>query len=163
MKLIFLVLTILLLGCVSTLKTEQQNQSTVQINEFPGDNFSRLVELNTPLECDISYLHQGKLYPSKVYLKGGSDMRVEIVGGSGLSQCTKTISIVQGDKIYFGCENKTILPGCDWFSSDYDQKNPGRSATFDFTLTRASEINCRRWSFDLQKVATPGKVCSLSN
>ena len=146
-------------GCISS-TNDLARVHYNQTNEFPGYNFSSVVELNTPLECVITYAYGGQPYESKVYMRGRYDMRVEVVGGSGLSQCTKTISIVRGDSVYVSCE-KSILSGCDWFSSSYDQRHPGKSSTFDFTQTRASEISCRKWVFDPEKFSTEGRICNL--
>src|SRR5512143_2098086 len=104
-------------------------------NTYPGKDFAALAGLGIPLGCDITYLYQGKSFQAKVYMKGGSDIRVETVGGSGLSQCVKTISIVQGRRVYVGCENKTVIPSCDWFTSSYNPSVPGQSSTFDFSKT----------------------------
>ena len=165
MKLFFSILFLVcFLGCIASSPNTNKSQTSLSLkNDYPGYNFSSLVALNVPLECDISYIYQGQSYLGKVYMKGSSDMRVEIVLGSSLSQCAKTISIVSGNKIYVGCENKTILPSCVWFSSEYNPLRPGKSSTFDFTETRSSEISCKNWVFDLEKFSTPGAICNLGN
>lgn len=130
-------------------------------NTYAGKDFAALLSLNVPLQCDITYIYQGRSFQAKAYLKGGSDIRVETVGGSGLSQCSKTISIVQGTRVYVGCENKTVIPSCDWFTSGYDPSVPGQSSTFDFSKTPADQISCADWAYDPSYFSTQGRTCSL--
>ncbi|MFN7991443.1 MAG: hypothetical protein U0R44_04775 [Candidatus Micrarchaeia archaeon] len=128
---------------------------------YAGKDFPSLVSLGLPLECDITYTYSGKPGTSKVYLKGGSELRVETVGGAGMSQCSKTVSIVRKDKVFVGCDGKMIMPSCDWFGSDYDPALPGESSTFNFRETPPSQISCRDWAYDQSKFVTGGNVCHL--
>jgi hypothetical protein len=128
---------------------------------YAGMDFAALAALGTPVQCDINYTYQGRQYPAKVYMRGGGEIRVEVAGGSGLSQCAKTISIVQADKVYVGCQNKTVLPSCDWFSSSYNPQAPGQSSTFDFSLTPPSAFSCSDWSYDPSLFSASGRVCRL--
>ncbi len=128
---------------------------------YAGKDFAALSSLNVPLACDITYIYQGRTYQAKAYMKGGSDIRVETVGGSGLSQCVKTISIVQGQRLYVGCENKTVIPSCDWFTSGYDPSVPGQASTFDFSKTPPDQISCADWAYDPSYFSTQGRTCSL--
>ena len=130
-------------------------------NAYPGKDFASLAALGIPLECDITYIYQGRSFQAKVYMKGGSDIRVETIGGSGLSQCVKIISIVQASKVYVGCENKTVIPSCDWFTSGYNPQVPGQSSTFDFSRTPPEQISCSDWVYDQSYFSTAGRTCSL--
>jgi hypothetical protein len=129
--------------------------------QYAGKTFSELVALDLPLECDINYTYQGKAGYSRVLLKGGAELRVETVGGAGMSQCSKTISIVRGSTVYVGCDGKMIMPSCDWFRSSYDPSEPGVSSTFNFKDLPPSQIACRDWEYDSSEFDTPGNSCHL--
>ncbi len=129
--------------------------------QYSGLDFAGLVALEAPLQCNITYIYQGRSYQSQVWMKGGGQMRVESIGGSGLPQCNKTISIVQGSHVYVGCEGKTVIPSCDWFVSSYDPLTPGISSTFYFRNVPADQISCQDWAYDPSVFLTSGNECSL--
>lgn len=141
-------------------QSTQPNQSATP-NPYSGKDFAALTKLDAPLKCQIGYVYQGKWFTSTAYLRGAGDIRVESVGGSGLSQCAKTITIVQGMRTYVGCENKTVLPSCDWFVSSYNPQVPGQSSTFDFSMTSPGNISCSDWQFDPSYFLAQGRTCSL--
>ncbi|HSB46870.1 MAG TPA: hypothetical protein VLD37_02565 [Candidatus Bilamarchaeum sp.] len=130
-------------------------------SQYAGKTFPELVALGIPLQCEISYTYQGKPGSSNVYFKGGAEIRVETVGGAGMSQCTRTISIVRDTRVYVGCDGKQVMPSCDWFRSDYDPARPGESSTFNFYETSPSQISCRDWAYDKTVFATAGNVCHI--
>ncbi len=129
--------------------------------QYAGLDFAGLVALEAPLQCNITSIYQGKSFQSQVWMKGGGQIRVESVGGAGLSQCAKTISIVQGSKVYVGCENKTVIPSCDWFVSSYNPLTPGVSSTFYFRNVPADQMTCQDWAYDPSVFTTSGTDCSL--
>ncbi|MEW6722369.1 MAG: hypothetical protein AB1324_03840 [Candidatus Micrarchaeota archaeon] len=130
-------------------------------NKYSGKTFAWLVALDVPLVCEINYTWQGKPGYSKVYMKGGDELRVETVGGAGMAQCSKTISIVRGTRVYVGCEGKMVMPSCDWFRSDYDPAEPGVSSTFNFRDVSPSQILCADWEYSSESFSTPGNSCHL--
>ncbi len=132
-----------------------------QPGPYAGLGFSDLAALETPLQCNVTYIYQGKSFQSALFMKGGSQIRVESVGGSGLSQCGKTISVIAGSKQYVGCENKTVIPSCNWFVSAYNPQAPGRASAFDFSNVPPEQFSCGNWTYDPAMFLTPGTECSM--
>ncbi len=177
-----LILTILLFGCAgqasqaqapagntTTPAGDQSPQPYIpQANPQPpapgpysGLDFAALAALDSPIQCNITSVYQGRSFQSQVWMKGASQMRVESVGGAGLSQCTKTISVVEGSKVYVGCEGKQVIPSCDWFVSAYNPQAPGLSSTFDFTNLPPAQMDCRDWAYDPSQFLAKGNDCSM--
>ncbi len=115
--------------------------------------------MEIPLECDVSYTYAGREVQARLFINGESEIRVE--SPAGMTQCKKTVTLILGTRQYVGCEEKMIMPSCDWFKSSYDPENAGRASSFDFSSLPASQITCRDWEYDSSSFSAGGTVCQL--
>jgi hypothetical protein len=122
-------------------------------------DFSGLVAMGIPLECDVEYTYSGKAVDARMLISADSEIRVE--SPEGMQQCAETITVIRGTRQYVGCEGKMIIPSCDWFKSGYDPGRPGKAASFDFSQVPASSISCRDWEYDASAFSTGGTICEL--
>lgn len=156
------------------MEENQKEENTNSENDFFGKTFSQLSMLGVPLQCDIITKIDGESTKSKVYMKGDSEIRSEIVIDSNAG-CENFIYIMKNNKAYMGCQEGEIFEGiamfegCNWIefetnegTVENDESSYSYSAsTPDFDSVPESDISCMPWIYDSSKFDISGKVCNI--
>jgi hypothetical protein len=130
--------------------------------------FAALVALGVPLQCDITSTSGGVTTTSKIYMKGSTDMRIEVPG----SDCANTVMIMKNDekKLYMGCEGQDeFIPGsgCKWLVMKTDGSGTptggSTSVNTNYANVPPSQINCEAWVYNDNLFEVDGEVCDFSN
>ncbi len=190
-KMLFLILIcgIFVFGCLGTpdntepkqeipADTEQESvdEETVDLN---GLSYTELVQLNTPLECDISIVvGNDNEFNVKMYSNGAGDVRFDYGTDYPLAMgCANTFQVLSGNYVSTGCEGKPAMAeiGCDYMKYeldangdiDYESESDGNTVSYSQEITSAfaalpaSAFVCKPWVYDASVFTPSGQGCTL--
>jgi uncharacterized protein YceK len=130
-----------------------------------GLDYSGLVALGVPVECDVTIQNPTETFNVKMFFKGGDEFRSEYSSSEqDMSECQKIISIYKQDTLYVGCEGEQVIPdmGCDWMEFEATEES-GSFSSDDLDDVPPSSWSCKPWIYDASKFAVTGKSCSLED
>jgi hypothetical protein len=136
--------------------------------DLSGMTYAAIMALNIPVECNITTTYEGTTSIVHIYYKDSANWRSEMLTPQ-LESCQKTISIFKDDEVYTGCEDGSMIPGCDWFLSVMDTETTENlqqniedlpASSYDYSDIPSSNIDCALWIYEESKLTPSGVICT---
>ncbi|HSB46868.1 MAG TPA: hypothetical protein VLD37_02555 [Candidatus Bilamarchaeum sp.] len=133
-------------------------------SETSGLDWTALMALGIPLECDVTTTVNGTATQSHVYVQNSNTIRSEATMASG--GCSQVAMIIKDKTIYMKCTNGQLFEGasseCVWVKMSAEGTSPtGSTTSTDYSSLTSNDINCRPWIMDPSKFVVEGKACTF--